>query len=108
MRPGAAKKRAQGPLERATVLITNLCSSPSVVRSVGLENQLTALYIRDPNRVVATHIIRELGLADQEESLISFVPDRHFNDLPQKSARICHSSGIPRAPPARDTVAVDV
>ena len=55
---------------------------------MGWKTSYTALYIRDPNRAVATHIIlhiiRELGLADQEESLISFVPDRHFNDLPPK------------------------
>ena len=33
------------------------------------------------NRAVAQDIIRVLGLADREDALISYVPDRHFNDL---------------------------
>jgi len=44
------------------------------IYNIGGENE-------KPNVEVARDLIRNLGLEDKEDELISFVPDRRFNDL---------------------------
>ena len=49
-------------------------ASVGEIYNIGGSNEL-------PNLAVAKDIIRALGMQDRESSLLTFVEDRHFNDL---------------------------